>query len=168
MTPQPSSDATSNGTSLLIGTAWRALTTVCSVKAPMLANWSTLRSPWRNGADILPIDWRQCVGWPLSQASHAPQFDSVEITTWSPTATLGDRRADLGDDADALVAEHHRRRERDRAVDHRHVAVAHAGRLDVDPHLVGPEVAHRQVGDDAQAALVEHDPLHSTPPDPVA
>ena len=45
MTPQPSSDATSNGTSLLIGTAWRALTTVCSVKAPMLANCSTLRSP---------------------------------------------------------------------------------------------------------------------------
>src|SRR4051794_33136066 len=88
MTPQPSSEATSKGTSLLIGTAWRAFTTVCSENAPMLANCSTLRSPWRNGADILPIDCRQWVGRPLSQASHAPQFDRVEMTTWSPRATV--------------------------------------------------------------------------------
>jgi hypothetical protein len=39
------------------------------------------------GADILPIDWRQCVGRPLSQAAQDPQLPRVEMTTWSPTDT---------------------------------------------------------------------------------
>ena len=130
----------------------------------MLANWSTLRSPWRNGADILPIDSRQCVGLAAVAGAHAPQLDSVEMTTWSPTDTPVTSGADLGHDAGALVAEHDRRRERDGAVDDRHVAVAHPGGLEVDPHLVGPQVAHRQVGGDAQAALVEHDPSHGNAP----
>ena len=45
--------------------------------APLLL---TVRE-WQGSADIFPMDWRQCVGFPLSHGPHAPQFDSVEITT---------------------------------------------------------------------------------------
>jgi hypothetical protein len=54
---------------------------------------------------------------------------------------LGHRRAGLGDDPDALVAGHERRRRLDRpvAVGGVDLSVAEAGGLDLDAHLIGLE-----------------------------
>src|SRR5207245_2796890 len=49
---------------------------------------------------------------------------------------LADRAADFLDDAGAFVTQHDRCRERDRAVDHRDVAVAHAGVVDANLDLM--------------------------------
>ena len=70
---------------------------------------------------------RQWVGWPRSQAAQRPQLPRVVSTTWSPTATLATASPTWVDDARALVAEDDRGRERDGAVEHRHVAVAQPG-----------------------------------------
>ena len=43
-----------HGTSLSMGTAWRALTFVYWLNAPMLANWNALVPPTENGARSLP------------------------------------------------------------------------------------------------------------------
>ena len=111
------------------------------------------------------MDSRQWVGWPLSQAEHWPQFDRVEITTWSPTVRplTAEPTSDtmptpswpsttgVGNGMVPSITD---------------TSLWHTpGSLDVDPHLVGPQVADGQVADDAQAVLVEHDPLHGTPPD---
>ncbi len=53
--------------------------------------------------------------------------------------------ADGLDDAGALVAEHDRRRERDRAVEHRDVGVAEPGALDADDDLAGPGLGVAQL-----------------------
>ena len=104
---------------------------------------------------------RQCVGSPRSQASHCPQLPSVVSTTWSPTCTLRDAGADRLDDAGALVAEHDRRRERDGAVDHRHVAVAQPGPLDAHDDLAGPGLGVAQLDVVADLELAgPHEPPH--------
>ena len=54
---------------------------------------------------------------------------------------LGDARADLGDDAGALVPENGGQRQRDVLVADRKVGVAHAGGDDLDDHLVGLRLA---------------------------
>ena len=152
MTPQPSSDATSKGTSLLIGTAWRAFTTVCSVNAPMLANWKhlavALTERRRHLADRLRGSAWACRCRRPRRRRSSTASRSRRDRRCSRPVTSGPTSLD---DARALVAEHHRRRERDGAVDHAHVAVAHAGGLDLDPHLVGragrgPQVARRRSG----------------------
>ena len=43
------------------------------------------------------------------QWTHSPHCGENSVTTWSPTATDVDARADRLDDAGALVAEHRRR-----------------------------------------------------------
>ena len=76
---------------------------------------------------------------------------------------LGDRVAHLLDDARALVAEHDRRGERDRAVDHRHVAVAQPGVGDADPHLVpGRGVARTATSSRTSSCPVQTMPSHGS------
>ncbi len=151
-TAQPMRHATSSGTDLSITTACVSLTTVCSLNTPALANWNAFSPPTVNGRGSLPKVSRQCVGWPRSHASHWPQLPSVVSTTWSPTCDLLHRAADLLDDAGALVTHHDRRRERDRAVEHRDVAVAQAGVVDADLDLVRPRPAHLDVVADLELA----------------
>ena len=75
---------------------------------------------------------------------------------------LGDGVADLLDHTGALVAEDDGRREHDRAVDDRDVAVAQAGVVDAHPHLVGSRVAHVDVVAHLQVTRPD-DPLHGVP-----
>src|SRR5690606_27609588 len=71
------------------------------------------------------------------------------------------------DDARALVAEDDRRRERNRAVDHRDVAVAQPGVVDAHPDLVRARVAHLDVVPHLQLAGPD-DALHGRLPLPLA
>ncbi|MEZ5178713.1 MAG: hypothetical protein R2746_10660 [Acidimicrobiales bacterium] len=76
---------------------------------------------------------------------------------------LGDGVAHLLHHAGALVAEDHRGRERDGAVDHAHVGVAEAGGVDAHPDLVGADVAHLHVVSDLELPG-PHDRLHRFSP----
>ena len=58
---------------------------------------------------------------------------------------LADGSTDLFDHSRPLVAEHGRGRERDRAVDHRDVAVTQPGGVNPNSHLVGTQVPHLYV-----------------------
>ena len=79
---------------------------------------------------------------------------------------LGDGVAHLLDHPGALVAEHDRRGERDGAVDHAHVAVAQAGRVDAHLHLVRARRAHLHVVANLERAGPD-DRLHRGLPRPV-
>ena len=60
---------------------------------------------------------------------------------------VGDARAELLDDARALVAEHHRQRPRPVAVDHREVGMAEADRAHLQQHLARARRVELDVGD---------------------
>ena len=65
-----------------------------------------------------------------------------------------DPRADLGDDAGALMAEHHGQRHRHRAIDHRQIRMTYAGRFHADQNFASARrrAGHlRQRGDSARA-----------------
>ncbi len=69
-------------------------------------------------------------------------------------------RADRLHHARALVPEHHGRREGDRPVDHRQIAVAEPCRGHRHQHLAGAGVAYLQVVDDLGPRAVENDASH--------
>lgn len=71
-----------------------------------------------------------------------------------------DTGADGFDHPGPLVPEHHRRRERNRPVDHRQVAVAEPGRRYRDQHLPRSRIADLQVVDHLGLLAVEHDASH--------
>src|ERR1700733_2475913 len=69
---------------------------------------------------------------------------------------LDDPRADLLDNAGALVSEHDRLRHRIHLVAHDHIGVAHAGRDNAHQHFVVARLAHAQLFNDEGTALVAH------------
>jgi hypothetical protein len=71
-----------------------------------------------------------------------------------------DGGARFDDDAGSLMTQHDRCGERDRPVDHAHVAVAHTGGLDADAHLVGTQLPELEAGDDLQLPVLVDDALH--------
>ena len=65
----------------------------------------------------------------MAAARHEDQHDVIA------DGEIGDALADFGDDSRRLVAEHHRRRTRPRAVDYRQVGMAEAGRRHAHQHF---------------------------------
>ena len=86
---------------------------------------------------------------------------------------IGDAFADLGDDARRFMAEHHWRRARPRAVDHREIGMAEPGRHHPDEHFAAPGTIEVDL-DDLQRArarirgLSAHRPQHRRPDPHVA
>ena len=95
----------------------------------------------------------QSAGRPARQGSQSPQAGTKARTTWSPGSEPGDARADRLDLAGGLVAEGHGQRPRARAVDHREVRVAQAGRADADEQLPRAGVVELDVDDLERARL---------------
>ena len=139
MMPQPISAARSKGTRGSIGMAPCSRTSVRSVNTEALANWKAGLPPTGEGLRS-PSGSARCgtrVGRPTSQALQRPQCDRVDTITVSPSFTAVTPGPTASIDARALVAEHHRRRVRDGAVDDAEVGVAEAGGLERDAHLAG-------------------------------
>ena len=84
----------------------------------VLANWKAFSPrPPVNGRVSLPSDWRQNVGLPRSHCGALAAVAERRQHDVVADLHVGDVVGDLRDDAGALVAEHDRRREHDRAVD---------------------------------------------------
>ena len=85
--------------------------------------------------------------WPVRQCSQWPQKADRQVITWSPDLHRAHLRADLLDDAGALVAQHRRQRIGIGALDEVQVGVADAGGGGADQHLVRPGLADLHVLD---------------------
>ena len=101
--------------------------------------------------DVPERSWHQ-VGWPVLQARQvaaAGQGGDDHVVARLHRRHLG---AHGLDDAGPLVAEHGRCLQRDGAVDHRQVGVAHPGAPDAHLHLVGPGSPHLELVGDLDAS----------------
>ena len=151
-TAHPMRHAASRGISLEMTTAWLSATTVRSVKTPALANWNAFSPPTVNGPAELAH--RVAAVGRLTAVARVAQPAAAERGEHDVVADLdlADGVTHLLHHAGALVAEHDRGGERDRAVEHRHVGVAQAGVDDPHHDLVGSRRAHLDVVADLELA----------------
>ena len=141
VTPQPISEAISNGTSSSILMAPSCGTTSDSANVPKPAMPNRSVSPSLKRGMPATANWiitHRCGDFWSTQAMHFPHGGDQATITWSPTATPVTSLPDLGDDARTLVAGHERHALGEAAVHGVHVGVAHAGGLDLDPHVGRP------------------------------
>ncbi len=144
VTPQPISEAISNGTSSSILMAPSCGTTSDSANVPNPAMPNRSVSPSLNRGVPATANWiitQRCGDFWSTQAMHFPHGGDQATITWSPTATPvtslptsvtmpapswpGTNGTPWGRLPFMRV----------------HVGVAHAGGLDLDPHVGGPERA---------------------------
>jgi hypothetical protein len=102
------------------------------------------------GVEVFTIVRPSLNALPAGAAGHEAQDHVVA------RPHLDDARADLLDNASALVSEHDRLRHRIHLVAHDHVGVAHAGGDDTHKHFVVARLAHAQFFDGEGPALVAH------------
>ena len=143
-TLQPMMAACVHGRSLRTDTTCSAGHTTYSENVPMRAIWLT-GSPL-SFTRAVPSCMRQrgVSLWPMHRTvrprravAAVPAVRAEREDDVVALLDVADAGAQLGDDAGGLVAQHHRQRQRPVAVHDVPVAHAHAGGLDLHPHLAG-------------------------------
>ena len=151
-----------SGTSSAILTHCTSRTTVRSAKALVAAKFqsgSPLRGERLGGvADALPAGGRPAVPAGVAHPAGGEGGDDHVVAG----RDVGDRLADGGDDAGALVSADGGGGDRVEAVHERDVAVAQTGGGDLDDHVARTRRAHREVVDEEGVGAVVDDAAQTT------